>query len=125
MGLTGSMTDNLSQVAMDKKNVERHTRVIDRLRTLFAIWFFAGMPLSMVLSGLFFVAGVPFPPLLFFLSSMVYLSGSLLGGLWSGENLRRQGLSRSDRAGALLVLIMSAGFLCLGIIFAVVGFRRL
>jgi hypothetical protein len=95
----------------------------DKLRTLFAIWFFAGMPLSMVLSGLFFVAGVPSPPLLFFLSSAIYLSGSLLGGLWSGENLRRQGLSRPDRVGTLFVLAASVGFLCLGIIFAVMGFR--
>ncbi len=110
---------------MDKETVERHVRLIGHLRTLFATWFFAGMPLSMVLSGLSFVAGVPSPPLLFFLSSMIYLSGSLLGGLWSGENLRRQRLSRSDRVGALFVLVASVWFLCLGIIFAVVGFRRL
>jgi hypothetical protein len=110
---------------MNKNSVERHVRVIGHLRTLFAIWFFAGMPLSMVLSGLSFVVGVPFPGLLFFLSSMIYLSGSLLGGLWSGENLRRQELSRADRVGTLLVLVASVGFLCLGIIFAVVGFRRL
>ena len=95
------------------------------VKILLQVWFFVGMPLSMALSGLSFVAGIPSPPLLFFLSSMIYLSGSLLGGLWSGENLRRQGLSRSDRVGTLFVLVASVGFLCLGIIFAVVGFRRL
>jgi hypothetical protein len=83
------------------------------------------MPLSMALSGLYFAAGVPLPPLLFFLSSMVYLSGGMLGGLWSRENLRRKGLSSSDLIGMLFVLTMSTGFLFLGIAFTVIAFQHL
>jgi hypothetical protein len=105
--------------------VEGHEHLIGRLRTIFAIWFFAGMPVSMLLNGLYFVAGVPLPALLFFLSSLIYLSGSLLGGLWSGEHLRRKGISGSGLVGTVLVFSASVGFLCLGIIFAVVGFRHL
>ena len=80
---------------MDKKTVERYAHVIGHVRTIVAIWFFAGMPLS----GLAFVAGVTFPPLLFFLTSLVYLSGGLLGGVWSGESLRRRHPGRLPRGG--------------------------
>jgi hypothetical protein len=110
---------------MDKKTVERHAHVIGHLRTIVAIWFFAGMPLSMVLSGLAFVAGVPLPPLLFFLTSLVYLSGGLLGGIWCGESLRRRDLSGPHLGGSLFILVASIGFLYLAIIFAVMGFRHL
>lgn len=79
----------------------------------------------MLLNGLYFVAGVPLPALLFFLSSLIYLSGSLLGGLWSGEHLRRKRLSGSELVGIVLVFIASIGFLCLSVVFAVVGFQHL
>jgi hypothetical protein len=104
---------------------ERHQRLISQARILLATWFFVGMPLSMVLNGLYFVAGVPLPSLLFFLSSMVYLSGSLLGVLWSEENLRRRGFFSANFVGTLLVLAVSIGFLFLGIAFAVIALRRL
>jgi len=110
---------------MDKKTVERHAHVIGHVRTIVAIWFFAGMPLSMLLRGLAFVAGVTFPPLLFFLTSLVYLSGGLLGGVWSGESLRRRDLYGPHLGGSLFIIAASIGFLCLAIIFAVMGFRRL
>jgi hypothetical protein len=83
------------------------------------------MPLSMALSGLYFAAGVPLPPLLFFLASLIYLSGGLLGGLWGRENLRRKGLSSTDLIGTLFVLTVSMGFLFLGIAFTVIAFQHL
>jgi hypothetical protein len=105
--------------------VERHERLISQVRTILATWFFVGMPLSMTLNGLYFVAGVPLPALLFFLSSMVYLSGSLLGVLWSEKSLRKRGFSSANFIGTLLVLAVSIGFLFLGIAFAVIALRRL
>jgi len=83
------------------------------------------MPLSVGLSGLYFVAGMPLPPLLNVLASLVYLSGSLLGILWSGDNLRRQRAARAELAGTLLVLFASVGFLLPGIIFAIRAFKSL
>jgi hypothetical protein len=109
----------------EQGNCWGYEHLIGRLRTIFAIWFFAGMPLSMLLNGLYFVAGVPLPALLFFLSSLIYLSGSLLGGLWSGEHLRRKRISGWELVGTLLVFSASVGFLCLSIVFAVIAFGRL
>jgi|SRR2546421_7662938 hypothetical protein len=105
--------------------VERHQRLMSQIRILLATWFFVGMPLSMVLNGLYFIAGVPLPALLFFLSSMIYLSGSLLGVLWSEENLRRRGFSGANFVGTIFVLTVSIGFLFLGVAFAVIALRRL
>ena len=65
------------------------------------------------------------PPLFFFLSSMIYLTGGLLGGMWSRERLRLRGLSRAEVLVTLFVLLLSISFLLLGILFVVVGFRRL
>jgi hypothetical protein len=110
---------------MQKKSTARQLNLIRSLRTTLAVWFFAGMPLSIGLSGLYFVAGIPVPPLLNVLLSMVYLSGSLLGVLWSGDNLCRQKLARAELAGSLFVLAVSIGFLLLGIVFAFRAFRRL
>jgi uncharacterized membrane protein YciS (DUF1049 family) len=110
---------------MNKKMVERYEHLSGYLCTALGIWFFVGMPLSMVLSGLYFLVGVPLPPLLFFLPSMTYLSGGFLGGLWSGESLRRKALSRTELIGVLFVLGISVGFLLVGVVFAVIGFRRL
>jgi len=89
------------------------------------MWFLAGMSLNMGLSGVYFFVGVPLPPLLFFLSGMIYLTGGLLGGMWSRESLRRRNLSSSDGIIALFVLLLSVGFLLLSIVFVVIGFRRL
>ena len=89
------------------------------------VWFLAGMSLSMLLSGVYFFAGVPLPPLLFFLSSMIYLTGGLLGGMWSRESLRRRDLCSADVFVALFVLLLSVGFLLASVIFVVIGFRRL
>ncbi len=105
--------------------LERHQGLISQACILLATWFFVGMPLSIVLNGLYFVAGVPLPALLFFLSSMVYLSGSLLGVLWSEENLRRRGFSSANFVGTLFVLAVSIGFLFLSAAFAVIALRRL
>jgi hypothetical protein len=110
---------------MEEKTTVGNRRLTDYLRGVLAIWFFAGMPLSLGLSGLYFVAGIPLPPLLNILSSLVYVSGSLLGGLWSGENLRKPGLACAELAGTLFVLGVSLGFLLLGIIFAFRAFKRL
>lgn len=93
--------------------------------TLMCMWFLAGMPLSMLLSGVYSLLGVPLPPLFFFLSSMVYLTGGLLGGRWSSESLYRKGLPSVDGIVALFVAIVSVGFLFLSIVFVVIGFQRL
>jgi hypothetical protein len=110
---------------MNKTLLEGLEHSIGHLRIVFAIWFFAGMPLSMILSAFYFTVGVPLPSLLFFLFSLVYLSGCLLGGLWSGEHLRRKRLSGSEVVGTFFVLGVSIGFLFLGIVFAVIALRRL
>jgi len=89
------------------------------------MWFLAGMPLSTLLSGIYSFVGVPPPPLFFFLSGMMYLAGGLLGGIWSRESLRRKGLLSADVMIVLLVLLLSASFLCVGIVFVVTGFRHL
>jgi len=56
---------------------------------------------------------------------MIYLTGGLLGGMWSRERLRLRGLSRAEVLVTLFVLLLSISFLLLGILFVVVGFRRL
>lgn len=96
-----------------------------RLGTLLCVWFFTGMPLSMLLSGIYSVLSLPLPPLFFFLSSMIYLTGGLLGGMWSRESFYRSGLSYTDVVVTLLVLIISIGFLLLGIFFLIHGFQHL
>ena len=83
------------------------------------------MSLSMLLNGVYFFAGVPLPPLLYFLSSVIYLTGGLLGGMWSRESLRRRSLCNADVFVTLFVLLLSVGFLLVSIIFIVIGFRRL
>jgi hypothetical protein len=95
------------------------------LGTVLCIWFLAGMLLSMGLSGIYSVVGLLLPPLFFFLSSMVYLSGGLLGSIWSRESLRRRGLSHTHVIVTLFVLLLSIGFLFLGILFVVIGFRHM
>lgn len=104
---------------------QRDKRFMAFLRPVLTIWFFAGMPLSMLLSVLYSFFGVLQPPLLLFLASMTYISGSILGGLWSGESLLKQRSALIDTLGPLCVLVASIGFLCLGIVFAVIGFKRL
>lgn len=108
---------------MDKIAAEGKVLLINRLRPLFAIWFFAGMPLNMLLSWLYFFLGGPLPGILFLLSSLVYLSGGLLGTLWSLETVRKESI-RWEIVGALLVLIVSVGFLYLGVLFALKGLQR-
>ncbi len=95
------------------------------LGTVLCAWFLGGMLLSLLLSGIYSVVGLLLPPLFFFLSSMIYLTGGLLGGMWSRERLRLRGLSRAEVLVTLFVLLLSIGFLLLGILFVVVGFRRL
>ncbi len=110
---------------MDNTPVARQKSLPGRLGTLVCMWFLAGMLLSMVLNGVYFFVGVPLPPLLFFLSSMIYLTGGLLGSMWCRESLRRKGLPSVDVLIALFVLIISVGFLLLSIVFIVTGFKRL
>jgi len=95
------------------------------LGTLVCMWFLAGMPLSTLLSGIYSFLGVPLPSLFFFLSGMMYLTGGLLGGIWSRDSLRRKGLLSADGLLALFVLLLSAGFLLVGVVFIVTGFRHL
>lgn len=102
---------------------ERCKRFITVLRPTLGIWFFAGMPLSMFLTSLYSFFGVSPPALLFLLTSITYFSGSLLGGLWSRENLWKR--SHVAIFGPLCILIGSFIFFCLGIIFAVVACKRL
>ncbi len=109
---------------MDRARNEEKNSFISRLRPVLAIWFFAGMPLNMLLSWLYFFLGGPLPGLLFLLSCLVYISGGLLGMLWSIESLRKQGAMRWDGIGILLVFVVSIGFLYLGVLFALNGLRR-
>lgn len=95
------------------------------LGTVLCAWFLGGMLLSLLLSSIYSVVGLLLPPLCFFLSSMIYLTGGLLGGMWSRERLRLRGRSRAEVLVTLFVLLLSIGFLLLGILFVVVGFRRL
>ena len=113
------------QISMQKVIREEHTHFIDRLRNLCAIWFFVGMPLNMLLSWIYFFAGIPLSPLPLLLSSLIYVSGSLLGGLWTREQLCRKRLSGSALIGTLVVFGVSAGLLCIGIVFAVIAFQHL
>ena len=99
--------------------------VLARMRPILAIWFFVGMPLTMLLSILYSFFGIPQPPLLFFLTSVTYFSGSILGGTWSGGQLWKSTNSRIVFLGLLCVLIASGGFLCLGIVFVFIAFKRL
>jgi hypothetical protein len=104
---------------------ERYKRLIAFLRPVLSIWFFVGMPLSMLLSGLYFFFGISQPPLLYFLASMTYLSGGVLGGLWSGEHMWKHRKAHIDLLGPLCVFIVSGGFLCVGIVFAVIAYKHL
>jgi hypothetical protein len=110
---------------MNNNTIGRQQNFPGRLGTLLCMWFLAGMLLSMLLSSISWLVGVPLPAVFFFLSGMVYLTGGLLGGLWSRESLRRKGLSYPDVIVALFVLIISIGFLLLSVVFAVKGFQRL
>ncbi len=104
--------------------IERYKGVAAYIRTILSIWFFVGMPLSMLLSSLYSFFGVSPPPLLLFLASMTYLSRSVLGGLWGRESLQKNRGSRIDIIGPLFVLMGSVVFLCIGIVFAIVAFKR-
>src|SRR5260370_1541375 len=94
------------------------------LGTVLCAWFLGGMLLSLLLSGIYSVVGLLLPPLFFFLSSWIYLTGGLLGGMWSRERLRLRGLSRSKRHATLFALLLTIGFLLLGFLFSFLLFRR-
>jgi hypothetical protein len=96
-----------------------------RLGTLLCVWFLGGMFLSMLLSGLYSVVGLPLPPMYFFLSSVIYLTGGLLGGMWSRERFPLRKISCTEVIVTLFVLLLSICFLLLGIFFIVIGFRHL
>lgn len=106
---------------MDKKN----SAWTAYLPNVLAIWFFAGMPLTLMLSGLYTVAGIPTPPLIVLLCGMIYLSGGVLAGLWSCKSLQNWRRSLWNLVGSLIVLTASIGFLIIGIIFAIKGILRL
>lgn len=89
------------------------------------MWFLAGTTVSMFINGIYALVGMPLPPLFFFLSGMVYLTGGLLGCIWSRESLRRNGLSHTDAFVTLFVLLVSVGFLLLSVVFVVLGLHRL
>lgn len=110
---------------MDKRYLENSAQWREYTQKILTTWFFVGMPLSILLSGLYMLLGFALPPLLFFLPGLTYLSGGLLGCIVSGESLRRNHQPNSQFVGSLLILTASLGFLVMGIIFAVVGFRRL
>ncbi len=105
--------------------VEKQKSFPGRLGTVLCMWFLTGMPLSILLSGIYSFMGVPLPSLFFFLSSLVYLTGGLLGGMWSRESLRRKSLLSTDGMIILFVLLLSAGFLLVGSVFIVIGFQHL
>ncbi len=79
---------------MRKKNTPRQVALTRSLRTVLAVWFFAGMPLSIGLSGLFFVAGIPLSPLLDVLSSVVYLLPLLMRQFSSPGEAEKQKLQK-------------------------------
>lgn len=110
---------------MDHNIIGRQKKFPHHWSTLLCIWFLAGMPLSMLLSSIYSFIGLPLPPLLFFLSGMVYLTGGLLGGIWSRESLYRKGLRYTDRIVSLFVFIMSIAFLILSIVFILIGLQHL
>lgn len=96
-----------------------------RLRSLLAIWFFVGMPLNMLLNWLYFFVGGSVPGILSLLSGLVYLSGGLLGIAWSREKMQKQQKILWEKVVVWLLLIVSVGFLFLGILFIMIGLRRL
>ena len=110
---------------MDDSHIERQKGFLSHLSTLLCMWFLAGMSLSMLLSSIYSFIGMSPPPLFFFLSSMIYLSGGLLGGIWSRESLYRKDLHYTGIIVALFVFIMSIVFFFLSIIFAIMGLRHL
>src|SRR4051794_7393750 len=97
------------------KNTCSKTRWFSSASRLSGIWFFMGMPLSMLVSACYFMLALPPPALFFFLTGFVYLNGAFLGGLWSREHLLRADASSWDRVGAVLVLGASLGFVMIGI----------
>src|SRR5437868_5037926 len=112
----------VNSVLMDKRNHETLDHWREYTQRILITWFFIGMPLSILLSGLYMVVGFALPPLLFFLPGLTYLSGGLLGSIVSGESLRRRHQLNSQFVGSLLILVASIGFLVMGVIFAAVGF---
>jgi hypothetical protein len=112
-------------VLMDKRYAENSNQWREYAQKILTTWFFVGMPLSILLSGLYMVLGFALPPLLFFLPALTYLSGGLLGSVVSGESLRRSHQLNTQFFGSLLILAVSIAFLVMGIIFAAAGFRRL
>ena len=59
--------------------VEKQKSFPGRLGTVLCMWFLTGMPLSILLSGIYSFMRVPRPTLYFFLSSLVYLTVGLQG----------------------------------------------
>ncbi len=110
---------------MSNTTEEKQKSFPGRFGTVLCMWFLAGMPLSIMLSGIYSFVGVPLPPIFFFLSSMVYLTGGLLGGIWGKESLRQKGFRSADVMLALFVLLLSVSFLLVGIVFVIIGFQHL
>jgi hypothetical protein len=110
---------------MDDNHTGRQKSFLNHLSALLCVWFLAGMSLSMLLSSISSFIGMPLPPLFFFLSGMIYLTGGLLGGIWSRESLSRKGLRYTDIIVSLFVLIMSIAFLLLSIVFIIIGLWHL
>lgn len=110
---------------MYDNRIGRQKSFLNHLSTLLCMWFLAGMPLSMLLGSIYSFMGMALPPLFFFLSGMIYLTGGLLGGIWSRESLSRKVLCYTDIIVSLLVLIMSIVFLILSIVFIIIGLRHL
>lgn len=110
---------------MDDKLIGRKKSFPGRLSTLLCMWFLAEMLVSMLLSGIYSFVGLPLPPLFYFLSAMIYLSGGLLGGMSSRESLHKSGLLGANIVVALFILVTSIGFLFLSIVFVVIGLQHL
>lgn len=110
---------------MNEEPIQRQLYWRQSIGRLLCIWFFAGMPLSMLLNSLYFVLGIPLPPIIFFLFSLIYLSGSTLAGLWCLDSFTRKRLVPSSLVGSLFVLAASIIFLFFAIVFIVIGFQRL
>jgi hypothetical protein len=90
---------------------------IGSLKKVLAVWFFAGMPLSMLLYLLSAWIGAPTRAVLFLLSGIIYVSGGCLGGMVSWEIFGRRELTWIERIGICVLVGGSVLFFILGIIF--------
>src|SRR5258707_10833390 len=109
---------------METNAIEKQIHFRGRVGTILCMWFLAGMPLSMLLSGIYTLLGVPLPPLYFFLSSLIYLTGGLLGGILSKGSFHPSGFSRPDCIFAFFLFILCVCFLFLRLFFGFIGFQR-